>query len=124
MASEGYIAVEGGRVWYRIAGEGRTGIPLLTLHGGPGYPHDYLEPLERLADERPVIFYDQLGCGKSEHPNDASLWQADRFVRELAQVREALGLDRMHLFGHSWGTMLAVDFVLSGARAAPTSLIL
>src|SRR6185436_2446602 len=112
----GHVAVEGGRVWYRIAGQARPGVPLLTLHGGPGYPHDYLEPLERLADERPVIFYDQLGCGKSDQPTDASLWQVDRFVRELAQVREALGLSRIQLFGHSWGTMLAVDYLLSGAR--------
>jgi proline iminopeptidase len=124
MASEGYIEVEGGRVWYRIAGEDRTGVPLLTLHGGPGYPHDYLEPLEQLADERPVIFYDQLGCGQSERPNDTSLWRVDRFVRELRQVREALRLDRVHLFGHSWGTMLAVDYLLSGAAAQISSLIL
>ena len=70
MASEGFIPVEGGKVWYRIAGETQTGVPLLTLHGGPGYPHDYLEPLEALAAERPVIFYDQLGCGASERPDD------------------------------------------------------
>ena len=53
---EGFVAVTGGRVWYRIAGEG-TGIPLLLMHGGPGVPHDYLEPLEALGDERPVVFY-------------------------------------------------------------------
>src|SRR4051794_14106810 len=122
MALEGRIAVEGGEVWYRIAGDDRAGIPLLTLHGGPGYPHDYLEPLEQLADERPVIFYDQLGCGNSDRPEDRSLWRIDRFVRELAQVRTALRLRRMHLFGHSWGTMLAVDYVLSPAPV--TSLIL
>ena len=122
MASEGHIAVDGGKVWYRIAGEEKSGIPLLTLHGGPGYPHDYLEPLEQLADERPVIFYDQLGCGASERPADRSLWRVDRFVRELAQVREALRLERMHLYGHSWGTMLAVDYILAGAPVA--SLIL
>jgi proline-specific peptidase len=122
MASEGHIEVEGGRVWYRIAGEDRSGVPLLTLHGGPGYPHDYLEPLERLADERPVIFYDQLGCGNSDKPADPALWQIGRFVRELAQVRAALRLERVHLYGHSWGTMLAVDYVLSGAPV--TSLIL
>jgi len=118
----GYIPVEGGRVWYKIVGAGTQGIPLLTLHGGPGYPHDYLEPLEQLARERPVIFYDQLGCGKSDRPNDRALWRVDRFVRELAQVRQALGLERVHLFGHSWGSMLAVDHLLSGASAA--SLIL
>src|SRR6266700_845695 len=122
MGTEGFIAVEGGRVWYRIAGEARTGVPLLSLHGGPGYPHDYLEPLELLSDERPVIFYDQLGCGKSDRPDDKTLWRIDRFVLELAQVRAALGLDRMHLFGHSWGTMLAVDYLLSGASATSLTL--
>ncbi|HYU75049.1 MAG TPA: hypothetical protein VEL31_20470 [Ktedonobacteraceae bacterium] len=69
---EGYIAVPGGLVWYQIVNPGK-GIPLLTLHGGPGFPHDYLEPLQQLADERPVIFYDQLGCGKSERPDDLTL---------------------------------------------------
>ena len=112
MNWEGRITVEGGNVWYNVQGAEKPGIPLLTLHGGPGYPHDYLEPLAQLADERPVIFYDQLGCGNSDRPADKSLWRAERFVRELADVRAALGLERMHLFGHSWGTMLAVDYLL------------
>jgi proline iminopeptidase len=122
MHPTGFLSVEGGKVWYRILGAAKSGVPLLTLHGGPGYPHDYLEPLEQLADERPVVFYDQLGCGQSEQPNNRALWRVDRFVRELAQVRQALGLERMHLFGHSWGSMLAVDYLLSGASV--TSLIL
>ncbi|HJT55967.1 MAG TPA: alpha/beta fold hydrolase, partial [Ktedonobacteraceae bacterium] len=79
---EGYIPVTGGLVWYKMVNSG-NGIPLLTLHGGPGSPHDYLEPLEQLADERPVIFYDQLGCGKSERPDNVALWQRSRFVEEL-----------------------------------------
>jgi proline iminopeptidase len=115
MDPSGYIPVEGGTIWYKVAGAEKPGIPLLTLHGGPGYPHDYLEPLEELSDERPVIFYDQLGCGNSGRPHHRGLWRVDRFVRELAQVRLALGLERMHLFGHSWGTMLAVDYLLTGA---------
>jgi proline iminopeptidase len=115
MDCEGYIPVEGGRVWYGVAGAAKTGAPLITLHGGPGYPHDYLEPLALLAGDRPVIFYDQLGCGKSDRPADRSLWRIDRFVRELGQLRAALGLERVHLFGHSWGTMLAVDYLLTGA---------
>lgn len=65
-----------------------------------------------LAD-RPVIFYDQLGAGRSDHPTDASLWKVDRFVRELADVRQALGLDKVHILGHSWGSMLAVDYMLT-----------
>ena len=121
MAREGYIEVPGGRVWYRSVGEG--GTPLLCLHGGPGFTHYYLEPLEVLADRRQVIFYDQLGCGRSDRPEDVSLWTVDRFVEELAQVREALGLSRLHLFGSSWGGMLAMQYTLD-RRPELESLIL
>ncbi len=110
MAREGYVAVPGGRVWYRAVGEG--GIPLLCLHGGPGFTHFYLERLEDLAGHRQVIFYDQLGCGNSDRPDDDSLWTVERFVEELVRVREALGLQRLHLFGSSWGGMLAMQYVL------------
>ncbi len=58
-------------------------MPLLCLHGGPGFTHYYLEPLEALAEHRRVIFYDQLGCGRSDRPDDLSLWTVDRFVEEL-----------------------------------------
>lgn len=109
---EGYIPVTGGRVWYRIVGSG-TRTPLLVLHGGPGVPSTYLKPLAALADERPVVFYDQLGSGHSEHPVDSSLWTMQRFLAELAEVRRVLGLTEVHLYGHSWGTMLATDYVLS-----------
>jgi len=110
VQSEGYVEVPGGRVWYGSVGQG--GLPLLCLHGGPGFTHYYLEALEDLASRRRVIFYDQLGCGKSDRPGDASLWTVGRFVEELAVVREALGLDRLHLFGSSWGGMLAMQYVL------------
>ncbi len=108
---EGFIDVQGGKVWYEIAGSGLA-TPLILLHGGPGATSRNLEPLRRLADERPVVFYDQLGCGKSERPDDKSLWNVKRFVQELQQVRDALGLDEVHIFGHSWGTMLAVEYML------------
>ncbi len=119
---EGQVPVTGGLVWYKIVNPGNT-IPLLTLHGGPGTPHDYLEPLEGLADERPIIFYDQLGCGKSQRPDDTNLWQTRRFVEELGQIREALKLEQVHLLGHSWGSMLAVDYALT-KPAGLMSLIL
>lgn len=109
---EGYISVSGGRVWYKIVNPDQ-GIPLLILHGGPGSSHYYLEPLEKLADGRSVIFYDQLGCGKSERPDDTSLWKRSRFVDELSEIRKALSIEQLHLFGHSWGTMLAVDYILT-----------
>jgi proline-specific peptidase len=111
-ATEGYLDVPGGRVWYRRVGAAGERVPLLCLHGGPGFTHYYLEPLEALADRREVIFYDQLGCGNSDRPDDESLWTVDRFVEELAQVRAALGLAELHLFGSSWGGMLAMQYTL------------
>ena len=121
MAEEGFIEVPGGRVWDRSVGAG--GTPLLGLHGGPGFTQYYLEPLEALADRRQVIFYDQLGCGRSDRPDDVSLWTVDRFVEELAQVRAALGLSRLHLFGSSWGGCLAMQYTLD-RRPELESLIL
>ena len=109
---EGYVTVPGGQVWYKVVGSGdRT--PLLTLHGGPGAGHDYLESLEGLAVDRPVVFFDQLGCGKSEKPDDVSLWRIERFVEEVAAVRNALVLERIHLLGHSWGGLLAIEYMMS-----------
>ncbi len=81
---EGRIEVDGHQVWYRRVGEG--GVPLLLLHGGPGAGHDYLEPLAGLAESRAVVFYDQLGCGRSDQPDDQSLWHIERFVREVGTV--------------------------------------
>jgi proline iminopeptidase len=119
---EGYVNVPGGRVWYRIVGSGRA-TPLLLLHGGPGAPSYYLQRLEALADERPVILYDQLGCGRSDRPTDQSLWRTERFVEELARVRSDLGLRRTHILGHSWGSMLAVDYMLTSPQGV-VSLVL
>jgi proline-specific peptidase len=113
--SEGHIEVPGGRVWYERLGGG-SGTPVLTLHGGPGAAHYYLRPFaERLAETRPVILYDQLGCGLSEKPDDTSLWTFDRSVAEVDAVRDALGLDRCHLFGQSWGGWLAIEYLCRGA---------
>ena len=109
---EGYIPVQGGRVWYRIVGSG-TRTPLLVLHGGPGVPSTYLKPLAALADERPVVFYDQLASGHSEHPVDSALWTMQRFIDELAEVRRVLGLKEVHLYGHSWGTILAAEYMFT-----------
>ena len=119
---EGQIDVPGGQVWYKVVGSGES-VPLLTLHGGPGGGHDYLEPLNALASERPVVFFDQLGCGKSDTPDDVSLWRIDRFVDEVTAVRDALGLDRIHLLGHSWGGWLAIEYML-GAPSGVVSLTL
>lgn len=118
---ERWVEVPGGRVWVGSLGDG--GMPLVTVHGGPGSSHDYLLSLAPLADRWPVAFYDQLGCGRSERPAEPELWRIERFVAELAAVIEALGHPRVHLFGHSWGTMLALEYALAhGERVA--SLVL
>lgn len=114
---EGTIAVPGGRVWFQRIGGG-PGRPLLVVHGGPGLPHNYLAPLRRLSDEREVIFWDQLGCGNSACPSDVDLWTMNRSVAEMATVAEALALTRFHIFSHSWGGMLAQQYVLDKAPDA------
>jgi proline-specific peptidase len=120
VAEGGYVDFRGYRTWFRRVGDG--GIPLLALHGGPGSTHHYFTPLERLAAERTVVLYDQIGCGGSDRPTDLE-WSIEVFREELAAVREQLGLDRIHLLGTSWGGMLALEHVLSGAEGI-VSLIL
>ena len=105
------VGVEDGlRIWtHRLGGGGDDDhVPLLILHGGPGVPHDYLENLAASASPRqPVVFYDQLGCGRSDRPDDPGRWRLARFVAEIDYARRALRLDRVVLLGQSWGGMLA-----------------
>ncbi|MBV7506622.1 proline iminopeptidase-family hydrolase [Bacillus sp. sid0103] len=113
MNEEGYIDVTGGRVWYQLFNKHAEGTPVIILHGGPGSSCYSLQGLKALAEDRPVVFYDQLGCGKSDRPTDTRLWRIDRFVEELAQVRQALNLKEVHILGHSWGTTLAAAYCLT-----------
>ncbi|MCH6268963.1 proline iminopeptidase-family hydrolase [Neobacillus citreus] len=113
MRTEGYIDVTGGKVWYEKYDHGTGNTPVIILHGGPGSSCFSLQGLKQLAADRPVILYDQLGCGRSERPQDDSLWQLDRFVEELGQIRAALNLDEVHILGHSWGTTLAAAYCLT-----------
>ena len=113
---EGFVDLRGHRVWYGLAGTRDLPghAPLLTIHGGPGMPHDYLEPLAELTcTGRRVIFYDQLGCGQSDRLPDPTHYTPDLFVEELAAVRRALGLDRLHLYAHSYGGVIALNYMLT-----------
>jgi pimeloyl-ACP methyl ester carboxylesterase len=110
----GYFAFRSYRTWYETTGDLNSGVPLVLLHGGPGIPGSAYAPLmAQLANRRPVVRYDQLGCGRSDRPNDPSLWRVQTFVDELAALRDALGLDRIDLLGHSWGGMLAIEYLLT-----------
>ncbi|WP_143434732.1 proline iminopeptidase-family hydrolase [Hymenobacter roseosalivarius] len=121
---EGYINVPGGKVWYKVLGADKPGIPLLLLHGGPGSGSGSFEGFAALADERPVILYDQLGCGKSDRPDNPRLWTMERFVTELEQVVAALGYPKLHLLGHSWGATLATEYLLTQKPPGVVSVIL
>jgi L-proline amide hydrolase len=115
-AREGYVHFRDYRTWYRFVGDlNSPTVPLLALHGGPGSTHNYFAPLEQLADQRPVVLYDQIGCGKSDRPQDIE-WSVAVFREEVDTVREQLGLERIHLLGTSWGGMLALEHVLSGGH--------
>ena len=96
------------------ADEQRTGnAPLLLLHGGPGACHDYLESMAAFsATGRRVIFYDQQGCGNSDQPDDPARWTIDFYLREIDAVRAALGLERVHILGQSWGGMLLMEYLV------------
>jgi len=115
-AREGYVDFRGYRTWYRFVGDLNSAVtPLLALHGGPGSTHNYFAPLERLGGERPVVLYDQIGCGNSDRPRDIE-WDVAVFRDEVDALREQLGLERIHLLGTSWGGMLAQEHVLAGAQ--------
>jgi proline iminopeptidase len=111
----GYIDVVGGKVWYEIVGH-RKNVPVVTIHGGPGFPHYYLEPLKDLSSDREVVFYDQLGCGNSEKPNDKSLWTLGRYALELKEVIRGLKMKQYHIIGLSWGTTVATAFALTSPK--------
>jgi proline-specific peptidase len=116
LAKEGFISFRDYNVWYRTVGncEESGKLPLLCLHGGPGAPHDYLEPLEAMAGTgRRVIFYDQLGCGNSNVPTDPSIYTMALYLEEVDAIRRALGLEHVHILGHSWGGMLTIEYALT-----------
>lgn len=110
---EGYVDVEGGKIWYKIIGEGK-GVPLLILHGGPGSRSCSMIPgFSLLGKERPIIFYDQLGSGNSERPTDTSLWKTERFVDEIDHLRTSLNLKELHILGHSCGSTFLIEYMIT-----------
>lgn len=113
--SEHRIAVEGGKVWVRVNGTlgaaaNSAAPPVIIIHGGPGGTHVNFGGLLSLADQRPVILYDQLDSGMSDRPENPANWRPERFVAELEAIRRTLGVQRWHVIGHSWGSALALEY--------------
>lgn len=102
-------------VWTKRIGNNPK-IKVLLLNGGPGCTHEYFECFESFLPVEGIefIYYDQLGCGNSDNPNDVSMWDLPRYVEEVEQVRKALNLtkDNFYLLGHSWGGILAMEYAL------------
>ena len=126
--TDGYIDFKGYKTYYRIVGEPGGGkLPLLALHGGPGCAHDYLESLDGIAEKygRQVIYYDQLGCGKSVVPGShPDMWCAELWEEEIDVVRTALGLENIHMLGQSWGGMLTMQYAINKQPKGVNSIII
>ena len=121
LPDDGFIDVTGGRIAFRVMGDG-AGVPLLVIHGGPGSSSClYVSTLTGIAADRPVILYDQLGSGYSDRITDLeTLAVVPRFVEEVTAIRNELGLEELHILGHSWGATVAVEYLLT---AAPTGVL-
>jgi proline iminopeptidase len=120
---EGYVHVPGGRIYYARMGNG-PGTPLIVIHGGPGGASYAYKPFGALGDDRPVIRYDQLGAGKSDHPTDTTLFTVDRAVKELDALRDSLGLREVHLLGQSWGGTLLNAYMGSHPKGVKSVIFL
>lgn len=112
--------------YYRIVNPNGKKTPLLLLHGGPGSTHNYFEVFDALAkeDDRPLIMYDQIGCGESFISGHPELFNAEVWMDELTQIRNHLKLEKVHILGQSWGGMLAILYDLERKPAGVKSYIL
>ena len=108
VARESYVPVKGGRLYVREIG---SGTPIVVLHGGPDFNHNYLLPeLDDLANTFRLIYYDQRGRGKSSANVSADDVTIESEVDDLERLREHFGLDELSLLGHSWGGLLAMEY--------------
>ena len=121
-----HIPFKGFHTYCYTFGDIKNGTPLIILHGGPGGCDEDYEPLEQLADQGiPLIFYDQLGCGYSRVPKgNKSLWTFELYLNELENVISYFNLKRFHILGHSWGGMLALEWVTTRKHNGLDKLIL
>ena len=114
----GYLTWKHGRTWFRVIGDLRNGqIPIVVMHGGPGGTHGGVLTMAKLlnASGRPVIVYDQLGCGKSTalKAKPASFWTIELFEEELTRLIKHLKIQNRYLLaGASWGGMLALNYAI------------
>jgi proline iminopeptidase len=120
---EGFVEVTGGKIWYKVIGGG-AGKPLMVMHGGPGGRScGSIEPYQALAGDRPIIFFDQLESGMSDHPNDTTLWKPKYFALQVEALKQKLNLTDFHLLGSSWGGSVAIEYMATQNTDAIASVI-
>jgi proline iminopeptidase len=113
-----------GKVWYEVYGSGNK-TPLLLIHGGPGgIGSCTMSSIKAVSDDRSIIFYDQLGCGRSEITTDTTLWELPNFVRNLDRLIDSLEINKVHLLGHSWGCAIAIEYYLTQKPHKIKSIVL
>ncbi len=116
-SGDGFVNVQGNDFYYRLFGEENRGRNVVCLHGGPGATHEYLLPMADIVQRGyMVILYDQLGCGKSQLPANPALLTIERAVEDLEVFRKKMKLGRIHLFGSSYGGLLAIAYALKYQR--------
>lgn len=111
--AQGYLHSAAGELFFSARGDVRAGVPLVCVHGGPGFTSYTLEPLHALADRVPVVCYDQAGCGRARRAGPRRVFSRVGFVEELAALQNHLGVERVHLFGHSFGGLVVVEYALA-----------
>ncbi|MCP4547517.1 MAG: alpha/beta fold hydrolase [bacterium] len=110
IPTDGYVEVDGARLYYKAIGSGE---PIVVLHGGPGFDHQtFLPDLELLAEHNRVIFYDQRGSGLSEGPVDSVSITIENFIADIEAIRKHFNIEKLNLLGHSWGGILAMHYAV------------
>lgn len=125
MINEGYMPFKDYKTYYRIVNPEGKKTPLVLIHGGPGSTHNYFEVFDDFAyeDDRPIIMYDQIGCGNSFVDGDKDLFNADIWLEELVTLREYLNLDEVHILGQSWGGMLLILYALTKPKGVKSIIL-
>ena len=121
--NEFFLETKAGKIWGCVFGKDKKGIPLLVVHGGPGFL-TMTETIEDFAEDRPIYFYNQLGSHQSDIAADKDNYSLELFIEELTQVREKLNLKEVVLMGFSWGTALICSYMLQKKPKDVKGLIL